>query len=96
VLSRLQGTYFEEGTVDEGAGKESPHLTERRGFTPGVWVSQVDPTERRVLGIPLSWYRRSEPVDFSGVRHPIAFVKWRLLIRRLGPHAPDFAEYRGR
>ena len=27
-------------------------------------------------------------------RHPIAWVRWRIAIRRSGPYAPDFAEFR--
>jgi hypothetical protein len=55
---------------------------------PGGSFPRVNPTEQRVLGIPLSWYR-TDPVDLSGLRHPIRWMKWRVRVHRLGPYAPD-------
>jgi hypothetical protein len=58
---------------------------------PGHRLPRVDPTEQRVLGIPRSWYR-TEPVDLTGLRHPIRWTKWRISAFRRGPYAPGFKE----
>jgi hypothetical protein len=58
---------------------------------PGRTLPRVDPTEQRVLGLPLSWYR-SPSVDFTALRHPIRWTKWRISAHRLGPYAPGFKE----
>ena len=29
----------------------------------------------------------------EALSHPIAFVRWRIAVRRKGPYAPDFAEF---
>jgi hypothetical protein len=72
---------------------EKPSTEPRRGFgmpiEPGHSFPRVDPTEQRVLGIPLSWYRTNS-VDLSGLRHPIRWTKWRIKAHQLGPYAPDF------
>ena len=32
--------------------------------------------------------------NFSLLRHPIAWVRWRIALRRRGPYTPDFKEFR--
>ncbi len=59
---------------------------------PGHIRPLVDPTENRVLGVPLSWYRH-KPIDLSGWRHPIRWIRWRMSHHRGGPYAPDFKEF---
>jgi hypothetical protein len=54
----------------------------------GHRLPRVDPTEQRVLGLPLSWYGTPN-VDFSGFRHPIRWTERRIRIHRLGPYAPE-------
>jgi hypothetical protein len=56
---------------------------------PGHLLPRVNPTEQRVLGVPVSWYRTNS-VDLSGFRHPIRWSKWRIKAHRLGPYTPDF------
>jgi hypothetical protein len=72
--------------VYEDEETEPDHVAgmERR---PGHILPRVDPTEQRVLGVPLSWYKH-DPVDLSGLRHPMKWAKWRLKLHRMGPYAP--------
>ncbi|HEX3822917.1 MAG TPA: hypothetical protein VHV79_00445 [Mycobacteriales bacterium] len=56
---------------------------------------RVDPTEPRVLGLPRSWFRVA-PIELTWLRHPIRWSRWRLEVRRLGPHAPSFEEFSAR
>lgn len=52
---------------------------------------RTDPTEQRVLGIPVSWFRGGA-LDRRALRHPIRWSRWYIQRRRLGPYAPDFDE----
>jgi hypothetical protein len=79
--------------VNEAPDHEPQHFL-GMPIEPGQVFPLVDPTEQRVLGVPLSWYRR-ETLDGSGLRHPIQWTKWRIMFHRLGPSAPDFKEYLG-
>jgi hypothetical protein len=79
----------QETAVDKMPDGEPQHLA---GTQPRHWLRRVGPTEQRVLGMPLSWYR-FESVDLSGWCHPIQWTKWRITSRRLGPYAPDFEQY---
>ena len=54
------------------------------------------PTERRVLGLPASWFGTLAAPDPRALRHPIAWARWRAQVRRLGPYAPAFGERPGR
>ena len=78
--------------MKETQGNEPQHFLSMP-IEPGHTYPRVDPTEQRVLGIPLSWYRTRSPVDFSGFRHPIRWTRWHIEHHRLGPHAPDYQEY---
>jgi hypothetical protein len=59
---------------------------------------------QRFMGFPLSllpWLAdRPEESQKTGERyyrmlfHPIAWARWRIAVRRLGPYAPDFEEFR--
>jgi hypothetical protein len=64
---------------------------------------------QRFLGFPTSFWSRWQlgkdwPQEdrtgrgrtFGSVRHPIAWVRWRIELRRRGPYAPDFNEFRRR
>ncbi len=37
---------------------------------------------------------RKRPGPYRTVRHPIMWIRWRIAIRRLGPYAPDFKDFR--
>jgi hypothetical protein len=74
--------------VDEAPDSEPQRILGMKNVS-GHLLPRVDPTEQRVLGIPLSWYRTNS-VDLSGFRHPIRWSKWRIKAHRLGPYAPDF------
>jgi hypothetical protein len=54
----------------------------------------MDETEPRALGLPLSWFRTSEPIDLRWARHPYRWIRWRVEVRRDGPYAPHFDDYR--
>jgi len=55
---------------------------------------RMDDTEPRAMGLPLSWFRTSESIDLRWVRHPYRWVSWRLEVRRRGPYAPRFEDFR--
>ena len=55
---------------------------------------RMDETEPRALGLPLSWFRTDEPIDLRWIRHPYRWVRWRLEVRRRGPYAPRFENFR--
>jgi hypothetical protein len=74
--------------VGEPADSEHRHLA-GMPLEAGHLLPRVGPTEQRVLGLPLSWFSR-RPADFSGLRHPLRWTRWRLQVHRLGPYAPDY------
>jgi hypothetical protein len=64
---------------------------------------------RRVLGFPISLFPGLQPGqelpqeaehrsgdNLSHQWHPIAWVRWRIALRRRGPYTPDFEEFRRR
>jgi hypothetical protein len=53
-------------------------------------------TEPRALGLPLSWFRTDDPIDLRWARHPYRWLSWRLEVRRRGPYAPRFEDFRRR
>jgi len=53
-------------------------------------------TEPRALGLPLSWFRTSESIDLRWARHPYRWLRWRAEVRRDGPYAPRFEDFRPR
>ena len=55
---------------------------------------RMDETEPRALGLPLSWFRVDEPIDLRWARHPYRWIRWRLEVRRRGPYAPRFEDFR--
>jgi len=55
---------------------------------------RMDETEPRAVGLPLSWFRITEPIDLRWARHPFRWVRWRLEVRRRGPYAPRFEKFR--
>ena len=57
---------------------------------------RMDETEPRALGLPLSWFRTTEPIDVRWVRHPYRWLRWRSAVRRRGPYAPRFEDFRPR
>jgi hypothetical protein len=57
---------------------------------------RMDATEPRALGLPLSWFRTDDPIDLRWARHPYRWVRWRLEVRRRGPYAPRFEDFRTR
>jgi hypothetical protein len=59
---------------------------DRRGIGP---YAREDEETQRVLGVPVDRFGPVEGIQFRSVRHPIkAYKRW-ILIRRLGPYAPD-------
>jgi hypothetical protein len=76
--------------VDETPDVEPQYVAGMK-IQRGRLLPRVDPTEQRVLGIPRSWYR-TEPVDLTGLRHPIRWTKWRITAARRGQYAPGFKE----
>jgi hypothetical protein len=56
---------------------------------------RLDETEPRALGMPLSWFAAREPIDLRWVRHPLRWVRWRAEVRRRGPYAPRYEDFRG-
>jgi hypothetical protein len=51
--------------------------------------ARQDEETRRVLGVPVDWLGPVDAIQFRLIRHPIkAYKRW-ILIRRLGPYAPD-------
>lgn len=60
----------------------------------GVKRLRMDATEPRAMGLPLSWFRLSEPIDVRWLRHPLLWLRWRAEVRRRGPYAPRFEDFR--
>ena len=54
---------------------------------------RMDETEPRALGLPLRWFRTTEPIDVRWVRHPYRWLRWRSEVRRRGPYAPPFEDF---
>jgi hypothetical protein len=61
---------------------------------------------QRFLGFPISLWPRGEPgngrrhgeregtgSNLALLRHPIAWFRWRISVRRRGPYTPDFKEF---
>jgi hypothetical protein len=50
----------------------------------------------RVLGLPQDWFRnrrvspRPDGLDLGRMAHPLRWWRWRRLVHRLGPYAPDY------
>jgi hypothetical protein len=57
---------------------------------------RMDETEPRVLGLPLSWFGATEPIDLRWIRHPYRWLSWRAEVRRRGPYAPRYEDFRPR
>jgi hypothetical protein len=57
---------------------------------------RMDETEARAAGLPLSWFRTTEPIDLRWMRHPVRWLRWRFEVRRRGPYAPRFEDFRPR
>jgi hypothetical protein len=57
---------------------------------------RMSETEPRAMGLPLSWFRVDEAIDLRWARHPYRWVCWRLEVRRRGPYAPRFEDFRDR
>jgi hypothetical protein len=55
---------------------------------------RMDETEPRALGLPLSWFGTTEPIDLRWIRHPYRWLRWRSEVRRRGPYAPRFEDFR--
>ena len=55
-----------------------------------VWPqARQDEEPRHILGFPADLFGPVEGVSLRSLRHPVkAYRRW-LLIRRLGPYAPD-------
>jgi hypothetical protein len=70
--------------VYEASDDEPVELGRRR-----LWV---EPTEKRVLGLPLTWFSHA-PLDWSGARHPVRWIEWRISRHRNGPYTPAFKEF---
>jgi hypothetical protein len=49
---------------------------------------------QRFLGFPVSLWSQWRWPDGASLWHPIAWVRWRRMVRRRGPYAPDFKEFR--
>jgi len=57
---------------------------------------RMSETEPRAMGLPLSWFRVDEEIDLRWARHPLRWLSWRLEVRRRGPYAPRFEDFRRR
>jgi hypothetical protein len=57
---------------------------------------RMDETEPRALGLPLSWFQTTASIDLRWARHPYRWLRWRSEVRRRGPYAPRFEDYRPR
>jgi hypothetical protein len=77
--------------VDEIPEREPQRVLGMR-IEPGHSWPLVNPTEQRVFGVPRSWFAH-EPVDLSGLRHPVRWVRWRTSRDRRGASVPDFKEF---
>jgi len=75
-------------------GRKQP---DRRGpVDDGTRRLRMSETEPRALGLPLSWFRASESIDLRWARHPYRWLRWRAEVRRHGPYAPRFEDFRPR
>jgi hypothetical protein len=52
-------------------------------------VARHDEEPKHILGFPADLFGPVEGVRLRALRHPIKAYKRRMLIRRLGPYAPD-------
>lgn len=53
---------------------------------------RVDEDEPRVVGLPLRWFSGASTTELRGLRHPVAYLRWRRERRRLGPYARSLDE----
>jgi hypothetical protein len=51
--------------------------------------ARQDEEPRHVLGVPVDWYGQVDKLRLTSLRHPVKACKRWLLLRRLGPYAPD-------
>jgi hypothetical protein len=51
---------------------------------------------RRYQGMPADHQPQADPggADIRWVLHPLAWFRWRATVRRQGPYAPDFGDFR--
>jgi hypothetical protein len=49
--------------------------------------------QQRFLGFPVSAWSQGTRPDVHSLRHPVAWIRWRLAVRRRGPYAPELKEF---
>lgn len=57
------------------------------------WRISRDDTRPRVMGIPRMEYT-GKPLDLRWARSPIRWIRWRRAVRKQGPYAPTFDDFR--
>jgi hypothetical protein len=57
------------------------------------WRISRDDTRPRVMGIPRAEFK-GKPLDLRWARSPIRWFRWRREVRRRGPYAPSFEDFR--
>ncbi len=82
---------MEDDVIPEG---EEPRRV--LGFPlPAHRVVREGEEPRRVLGFPVPLGLLEAPnFHFRRVVHPARWVRWRLQVRRLGPYAPNYDDFR--
>jgi hypothetical protein len=78
------------------AGDQSDRSVPSMPVEQGAKRLRMDATEPRALGLPLSWFRPTESIDVRWIRHPYLWLSWRAEVRRRGPYAPRFEDFRPR
>jgi hypothetical protein len=59
----------------------------------GTWRLSRDDTRPRVMGIPRVEYT-GKPLELRWARSPIRWFRWRREVRRKGPYARSFDDFR--
>ena len=91
--------HSERAAVSLGGSDVNDERDQPDRSVPSVPIEQggrrlrIDETEPRALGLPLSWFRATEPIDIRWVRHPYRWLRWRSEVRRRGPYAPRFEDF---
>lgn len=81
-------TIHDHGPMSDGDREESGRVFGMPRRTVGAHARH-DEEPKHVLGLPADWYGQVDWDALRALRHPIKACKRWVLIRRLGPYAPD-------
>ena len=80
--------------------RSGAQVPERYGTWGHLEEQAMRPSEeeeyKRYQGLPASLQPQCDPggVDLRWLRRPLIWLRWRVAVRRRGPYAPDFDQFR--